>query len=419
MSPDSPSSPAPAPASPVWDGARRRLPFIVGMAVALAIVVAAFAYRASGRESTDDAQVEGHITPVGTRVGGAVLEVLIRDNQQVKAGDVLVRIDPRDYEVALAKARAQLADAEAALAQASTGLPIVSTTSASDVERAAGSTESATAASAAAASDVEAAHARLEAARARLVEAEANADRARKDRDRLRGLVEKEEISQQQYDTAAAAATVTEAAVATARAVIAEAETGVRVAQSRVAQSQGARRQAQAVEHATRTAPDQVRAAKARFDAAQAKVDSERASVHEAELRLGYTTIKAPADGVVSRKSVEPGQIVQPGQPLMALVSLDGVWVVANFKETQLDSIRPGQRVVIDVDAYGHEVEGSVESISPATGAKFSLLPAENASGNFVKVVQRVPVRIAISPGGDPQHQLRPGMSVEPTVYTR
>src|SRR5438093_2014137 len=358
---------------------KRRVPLLIAAAVLAIGAGAAVWYHTAGRESTDNAQVEAHITPLAARVGGAILEVRVRDNQRVAAGDVLVRIDSRDYDVALARARAELADAEAAASMAASGLPIAETTTASDAQRAAGSTASATAASAAAGGAVDAAGARLQAARARTVEAEATAEKAGKDRDRLRGLVAKEEISQQQFDAVVASAKVAEAAVESARADVLEAETGVRAAESRLAESKGAVRQAQASELATEIGPAQVPLARARLDAAQARVAQARAAVQQAELHLEYATVKAPVAGVVTRKSVEPGQVVQPGQALLALVSLADVWVVANFKETQLGSIQPGQRADVAIDAYDRDVEGRVESIAAATGAKFSLLPAENA----------------------------------------
>jgi len=397
---------------------RKRAAAIVIAAVIVA-AVSVYAYRAGGRESTDDAQIEGHVTPVGARVGGAVIEVLFKENQEVKAGDVLVRIDPRDYDAALSEARADLADAEAALASAQTGVPITQTTSTSETRQAVGSTEAAAAGANAAARDIDAANARAQAAQARVAEAKAMAERAAKDRDRLKPLVEKEEISQQQYDAAVATATVAEAAVASAEASANEARTAITVAESKHRQSQATVRQAQAAEAATRTGPSQVRSAQARLAAAAARVAKEQATVKEAELRLEYTVVKAPSNGIVSRKSVEPGQILQPGQPLLALVGQDDVWVVANFKETQLAQIRPGQRVSIAVDAFGHSIDGTIDSIGAATGSRFSLLPAQNASGNFVKVVQRVPVKISIQATPDVMRRLRPGLSVVPTVYTR
>ena len=406
-----------APARTFTMTGKRRIAAVVVAAIA-ASAVGVYAYRAGGRESTDDALVEGHVTPVGARVGGAVVEVLIKENQEVHAGDVLVRIDPRDYEVALLQAKAELADAEAEVASAQSSVPIVEMTSASDEERTAGSTEAAAAASNAAARDIDSARARVQAAEARVAEAKATAERAARDRDRLKPLAAKEEISQQQYDAAVSAAAVAEAAVASAEASVAEARAGITVAESRHRQSQAAVRQAQATQSATRTAPAQVRSARARLDAAQARVAKEQAAVREAELKLEYTVIKAPSSGIVSRKSVEPGQILQPGQPLLALV---GRTKCGSSPTSRRRSWRrsPGQRVSIAVDALGHDIDGTVESIAAATGARFSLLPAQNASGNFVKVVQRVPVKIAIGGGPEVISGCGPGLSVVPTVYTR
>ena len=413
-----PSSTPPEPSSS-RAAAMRRMPVIIGAAVVLVIVAGVFWYRAAGRAATDDAQLNAHISMIAARVGGTVLEVVVNDNQAVEAGDVLLRIDPRDVEVQLARAKAELADAQAAVAGAESGLPIVQTTSSSDVERTAGSSAGAEAAVAAASSDVEAAHARHRAAQARLAEAEATAVRTAKDRERFEGLVKKEEISQQQYDAAVAAERVAEAAVASAQAAVAEAATAIKVAESRVAQSRAGLVQAQAQARAARTGPEQVRTAQARFESAQARVDQARAAVRDAELRLEYTTVKSPVKGVASRRTVEPGQVVQPGQTLLAVVGSEQIWVTANYKETDLEHIRPGQRAAVSVDAFGgEEFAARVDSIGAATGATFSLLPANNASGNFVKVVQRVPVKIVFEPGQD-LSRLRPGLSVEPTIYTR
>jgi membrane fusion protein (multidrug efflux system) len=226
-------------------------------------------------------------------------------------------------------------------------------------------------------------------------------------------------VSQQQYDAAVATADAQSAAVDTARAQIAEAEAGIRMAESRLSAAQASEQQARANLRNAQTGPEQVTATRARASSAQARVEQAKATLAQAELNLQYTVIKAPARGVVSRKSVNPGQVVQSGQPLMALVQTDDVWITANFKETQLDEMHPGQRVVVSVDAYGgRRFQGKVDSIAAATGARFSLLPPENATGNFVKVVQRVPVKIVLDQGQDPEHLLRPGMSVTPTVYT-
>jgi membrane fusion protein, multidrug efflux system len=227
-------------------------------------------------------------------------------------------------------------------------------------------------------------------------------------------------VSQQQFDAAQAAADSARAATDSARSQVREAELGIGVAESRLAQAQAGEQQAHAELSTAQTAPEQVAATRARASAAEARVLQARAALKQAELNREYATVRAPAAGVVSRKTVEVGQVVQTGQPLMALISLDRPWITANFKETQLADMRPGQPATIEVDAYGgREFKGHVESVAAATGARFSLLPPDNATGNYVKVVQRVPVKIAIDEGQDPEHLLRPGMSVVPTVYTR
>lgn len=373
-----------------------------------------------GRESTDDAQVDSHLIPMSAKVGGIVLRVPVDDNQVVEAGTVLVEIDPRDYQVAVDKARAELADAESAAIAAQSRVPITSTTASSNVTGAQGSVEQARSATEAAAKDIDVAKARLVAAQARQREAEANATRASRDVERLRGLLAKDEVSQQQFDVAASSAEAQRAAVDTAKAQVAEAEAGIRMAESRQAQIAAGESQARAALRSAQTAPEQVTATRAQASSAQARVEQAKATLAQAELNLAYAVVKAPVKGVVSRKSVNPGQVVQAGQPLMSLVETDNIWITANFKETQLADMRPGQHVEIDVDAYGgREFSGHVDSIAAATGARFSLLPPENATGNFVKVVQRVPVKIVLDAGQDPEHLLRPGMSVTPTVYVK
>jgi membrane fusion protein (multidrug efflux system) len=393
---------------------------MVGIVVVLALGAGIWWFLTRGRESTDDAQVDAHLTQIASRVGGTVLHVQVDDNQQVEPGTVLVEIDPRDYQVAVDKAKAELADAEAAAVAAQSNVPITSTSTQSDVSTAQSGLEQARSAIEAAAKEVEAAKARLTAAQARLREAEANATRSRKDVDRLKGLLAKDEVSQQQYDAAVATADAQSAAADTARAQIAEAEASVRMAESRQTQAEAGEAQARAALRNAQTGPEQVTAMRARASSAQARVEQAKANLAQAELNLQYTVIKAPARGIVSKKSVNPGQVIQSGQPLMSLVQTDEVWITANFKETQLGEMRPGQRVEVEVDAYdGRTFEGKVDSIAAATGARFSLLPPENATGNFVKVVQRIPVKIVLEQGQDPEHLLRPGMSVTPTVYTR
>lgn len=396
----------------------RRIPLLIGVVLLAAVGVGVWYWMTRGSESTDDAQVDARVTQMSSRVGGTVLNVHFVDNQAVEAGAVLVEIDPRDYQVAVDKARAELADAEASSLAAQSDVPITSVAATSNVSTARGSIEQARSAVAASEKEVEAAKARLVTAQAHVREAETNAAKSARDVERLRGLLAKDEVSQQQFEATAAAAEAQRAAVDSARSQVIEAEAGIRVAESRLAQARAGEMQADAGLRTAETAPQQVAMTQARARAAQAKVDQAKANLAQAELNLQYTTVKAPVSGTVSRKSVNPGQVIQPGQPLFALVQLDDVWVTANFKETQLDRVRAGQKATVTVDAYDKTFTGKVESISPGTGARFSLLPPENATGNFVKVVQRVPVKIVLDPGQDPEHLLRPGMSVVPTIYT-
>jgi membrane fusion protein (multidrug efflux system) len=399
---------------------RSRARYLVIAAVVLAIAIAGFLWLRSGRVSTDDAQIEGHITQIATRVGGTVIEVHVSDNQIVEAGTVLAKIDPRDYQVAVDRARAELADAEANAVAAGQGVPITAVETRSDVSTAGGGLAEAAAGVGVADRQVEEAMAQLVATQARQREKEATATKTARDVERLKPLVAKEEISQQQFDAAVAASDAARAAADAAKSDIAAAQTAIAAAQARTAQARAAVVRAQASVQTAKTAPEQMQVTKARADAAAARVKQAQAALAQAALNLERTVLKAPTSGVVSRKSVEPGQVVQPGQPLLALVTLGEVWVVANFKETQLKSMRVGQHATIDVDALGgREFRGHVDSIAAATGAKFSLLPPENATGNYVKVVQRVPVKIVLDGGQDPEHLLRPGMSVSPTVFTK
>ena len=391
-----------------------------GVIVLALIAVFAWTVVTAGRESTDDAQVDARISPVAARVSGTVVRVAVDDNQRVDAGTVLVELDPRDYQVAVDKARAELADAEAGALAAQSNVPITSTTATSNVGTAQGSLEQARSGAEAASREVDVARARLVAAQARLREAESNVARTSRDAERLRGLLAKDEVSQQQFDTAASAADAAKAAADTVRAQISEAEAGIRMAESRQIQATAGEQQARAALQGTQTAPEQITAMRARASSAQARVEQAKATLAQAELNLAYTVVKAPVKGIVSKKSVNPGQVIQPGQPVMAIVQSDEVWITATFKETQLERMRPGQKVTVEVDAIGgKDFSGHVDSIAAATGARFSLLPPENATGNFVKVVQRVPVKIVLEPGQDPERLLRPGMSVTPTVYTK
>ena len=397
-----------------------RVRIAAGVLLLAVVGVAIWYWIAAGRESTDDAQVDAHVTQIAARIGGTILRLPVGDNQQINAGEVLVEIDPRDYQVALEKARAELADAEANALAAQSNVPITSTETTSNVATAHSGVEQAQGGVSGAERELDAARARLTTAQARVREAEANAVKAARDVERLRGLLAKDEVSQQQFDGAVSAAEAQKAAADSARSQIAEAEAGIRVAESKVVQARAGEQQAHAELQTAQTGPQQVAATKARAAAAAAHALQAKAALAQAELNLEYATVKAPVKGIVSRKSVEVGQIVQPGQPLMAIIPLDTIWVTANFKETQLAELRPGQKASITVDAYGgRKFTGHVESIAAATGARFSLLPPENATGNYVKVVQRVPVKIVLEPGQDPEHLLRPGMSVQPTIYTK
>jgi membrane fusion protein (multidrug efflux system) len=399
---------------------RRRARLVLGIIVLLVVAGAIVTWRHFAvRESTDDAQIDAHITPMAARVGGTVRSVNVTDNQPVKAGYVLVQIDPRDYQVALEKAEAQHADAQATLLAAQAGVPITATTTSGQVTTAEAAVERAQAGVQVATQNVAAAHARLSLAQAREREAVANSTRASRDLERLKQLVAKEEISQQQYDAAVAAADAGKASVDAARSAVAEAEQGVQVAETQQRQAAAVLSQAEAELRTAGTAPQYVQTSKAKVAGAEAGVQQAKAALEAARLNLQYTTVVAPSDGVVSKKSVEVGQVIQPGQLLLALVPLDNVWVTANFKETQLRDMQVGQRADVSVDAYGRTYRGRVQSIAAATGARFSLLPPENATGNYVKVVQRIPVKILLDRGQDPNHLLRPGMSVVVTVFTR
>jgi membrane fusion protein (multidrug efflux system) len=345
----------------------------------------------SVRESTDDAQIDGHINPISPRVTGTVMNVLHDDNEVVQAGTLLVELDPKDYEVAVDRARADLANAQANSTAANVGVPLTQTTSSSQLV--------------AADAGVKGAQRDIETARAKLNDAQANYAKTSADLKRMEMLVAKDEISHQQYDAAVAANNSAKANVDAATSAIASAE------------SHEAQSQAQA--EASRTVPEQLKVTRARAGAASAEVQRAVSALAQAELNLKYSRIVAPVTGVLSKRNVEPGQTVQAGQPLFSIVNLEDIWTTANFKETQLRDMKVGQKAKIKVDAYGREYQGTLESVGAATGARFSLLPPENATGNYVKVVQRIPVRIRIDKGQDPNHELRPGMSVEPVVYTK
>jgi membrane fusion protein (multidrug efflux system) len=370
-------------------------------------------------ESTDDAEVDGHINAISTRISGNVVQILAEDEQIVKAGDVLVRIDARDYEVALTKAEADLADAEAALETSRIDIPITNTNTSSQLKSARSGRGDAGAFLLGAERQLNAAQSRVESSHAEVREAEANLTKATQDVVRYKQLVDKDEIPRQQYDTAVDVAAAQQATLDARRAAVAEAEQNLAGAQTVIDQARQRIAQADASVESAMTAPQQVAVSETRAKSALAQVAQRKALVDQAKLNLSYCTIVAPVNGIVGKKTVELGENVSPGEQLMAVVPLDDVWITANFKETQLSRMNAGQRVRFSVDAYGREYKGTVENIGGASGSRFSLLPPENATGNYVKVVQRVPVRINLDPGQNADHRLRPGMSVDPKVYLK
>jgi membrane fusion protein, multidrug efflux system len=375
-----------------------------------------FAYR----ESTDDAQIDGHINPVAAKIGGYVVSLKFEDNQPVKAGDLLLQIDPKDYKVALERAKADLAAVQSAAEAAHSQVPMTSTTTSSQRNLAGAGIEQAENAKNAALKDVETARAKLDSSKARVREAEAAYTKATQDLERMKLLISKDEVSKQQYDAAVAAADSARAARDSAQAGVNEASNSIEAAQARVGQAEARIKEAQANFLATQTAPQQMSISRANAQTALARVQQAEAVLAQAQLNMEYTEVRAPIDGIVSQRRVELGQYIQPGQPLLALVPLHNIWITANFKENQLKNMREGQKAIVTVDAYGgRKYEGHIDSIAAATGARFSLLPPENATGNYVKVVQRIPVKIVIDKGADMQHPLRPGLSVIATVITK
>jgi len=398
-------SASPPPAAPPA-AKRRALPLWVIVLALVIIVVAGISVwnYYSKFENTDDAQVDGHINPISSRVGGYVLKVNINDNQYVEAGAILAEIDPKDYQVAVDKAKADLESAEATAMAAGHNVPITSVNTASQLDSANADVVTDEA-------GILAAQQQLDAAKASQAQAQANDTKAQNDLARYQQLVTKQEVSQQQFDQAVAAAKASTASVAAASASVSAAQEEVQQAQSKLVQ-------AKATVRAAELAPQQVAVSKAQFTSADALVAQKKAALEQAELDLQYCTIVAPVAGVVN-KNIEVGMNVQPGQQLLSLVPLDDVWVTADFKETQLRHMRPGQPAEISVDAFGRKYKGHVDSIAGASGSRFSLLPPENATGNYVKVVQRIPVKIVLEPGENKQHLLRPGMSVEPRVEVK
>src|SRR5262245_36129781 len=429
----------------------RRSTLILFAIVGLVLFGAAFGVRywlhARQYESTDDAFIEGHTTQVSPKISGYVQKIYIDDNQLVKAGDLLVEIDPRDYETKLAQARAVLNAAIARRNEASAALELTRVTAGAGVEQASAGVSSARSGVAQAQGAASAAEARLNQlavavstaeanaaqARAQVVAADAEAARTRADAVRYRALFDGDVVSRQQLEWASAAAATADAQLEAARkrAVAADAQIGeARAAQtaatgqyrqslSQIAGTKALEQQAAGKLSEANSAPQQIAVRQSEIETTGAEIEQAQAAVRQAELDLSYTKIYAPEDGRITRKSVELGALLQPGQALLVLVPTE-VWVVANFKETQLKRMRPGQEVEISVDAYPNRTfRGQVDSFQTGTGSRFSLLPPENATGNYVKVVQRLPVKIVFNQQSDSEHLLAPGMSVEPEVKVR
>jgi membrane fusion protein, multidrug efflux system len=396
-----------------------RTRLILGGAIVLAVFLGLYLYF-HNRETTDDAQVDGHITPIAAKVYGRVGKVLVKDNQPIKAGQVIVQLEQGDYQAALDEAKAELALAEGEARSAGVDVPRTSEDAASD-------TSSANAQLSAAQADLLRAQATYEQsqtadlafAQANVEKSQANAQLAQADLARYLPLMQRGEISKQQYDAAKANADATASALHADEQKLAQANRNIEICR---AQLDAAKARVQLAEAGVATARADTRRVAMRSADAQAKlakVDQARAKLDAAQLNLSYCNIVAPVDGVVTHKQVEEGQIVQQGQGLMVIVPLQDVWVTANFKETQLRKMRAGQKAYVDVDTYGKTFNGHVDSISGASGGVVSLLPPENATGNFVKVVQRFPVKIVLDPIPGEVAVLRPGMNVDATVITK
>ena len=383
---------------------RRRAPIVLaGLAIA-ALGVGLYLYISRlGKESTDDAQVEAHIASVSARIPGQVKRVLVNDNQDVKAGDVLVELDDRDQQVNLVAARADLADAQALLRTAATQLALTDKTAKANLAVAQGGVEQASAMTGTTA-------AQIDQARADVASAESHKRLTQRDRDRAEQLHSGGAMAQSEVDVRVAADQQADAQLAEAKARLASALAGRTTSTGTIASARGKLAAASTVD-------EQVEAARAQVARAEARVAQAQSALDRAQLELDYTKVRAEINGTVARRAVEPGQMVGPDRPLMAVVDLADTWVVANLKETQLADIRPGQEAEVEIDTFSGTLHGHVDSIAAGTGSRFSLLPPDNASGNFIKVTQRVPVKIKLDDRKG--RVLRPGMSAEVTIHTR
>lgn len=392
--------------APVTRGRRRA--FLIFFSILLVIAGAGFLYWLHARqfEETDDAQVDAHLAPVSSRVDGTIIRVYVDDNQMVQVGDPLVDLDPRDAQVALDQALAQLAQARSLLIAQQPNVPITQVENTTNISTAEAGVANARAGLAAAERD-------RDSSAAKLIESQANNAKAQADLERYKLLIAKEEVSQQEYDQILAAAKAQAATVAANQAAL---QSAARTVDQRRAQlAEAVSRLAQY----RRNAPQQIAIQHATVASEQAKAKNAQAQVEAAQLKLTYCKIAAPVAGIVVKRSAEVGSHIAAGQQLLVIAQVGDVWVTANYKETQLRNIKPGQPVSIHVDALKQDFDGYVENIGGSTGSLASVLPPENATGNYVKVVQRIPIRIRFKPNQSGLDRLRPGMSVEPSVRIR
>jgi membrane fusion protein (multidrug efflux system) len=415
-----PATSAPAPTEPNKKKGPSTTGLIIFAVVLLALAIGGFFLWGylSSYESTDDAQIDGHIDSVSSRISGTTTAVHFEDNQQVQAGELLVELDPRDYQVALEQAQAELLGSQHEVSAQIPNVPITSQTNQTNIQTTGLDVASAQASVAAAEANVAAAEQEFQSALAQVRLAQANHNNDVAEVARYKALVDKDEVSREQYEAKVTAAKASQATVEANQAIADSRRKQVDQVRAQGNTSIAQLNSAKAREEQARTnAPRQLAIQQANAGSRAADVAKNQAALDQAKLNLQYVRIYAPVSGVATKKNVEVGTRVSPGQELLAVVPLDDIWITANFKETQLKHVHPGQRVTAKVDAFGREYEGKVESIAATSGARNSLLPPENATGNYVKVVQRIPVRIRLNPGQNDDHHLRPGMSVEPKVW--
>ncbi|MFZ0583055.1 MAG: HlyD family secretion protein [Candidatus Acidiferrales bacterium] len=411
---------APPPTHPWRERIRHLSPLTKGVIITVLVLIAVAWYIFSGRVTTDDAQVDCHITAMAPQVPGYVVQLLINDNTPVKEGDLLVQIDPREYQAEVEQAKANLDFAEAQANSAKIQIGLTRATTTQSTSGAVHQKESDAADYAMSQAQLEqSATANLQVAEANVAAKQATNERAQADLARYTPLLGTDDVSKYQFDAVEATARVAKSDLAAAQQQLSAAQQAVVIARANThaAQAKVSRSESQFME--TKAREQQVPIAEATYKSALATAERAKAALQQAELNLAYTHITAPITGQVTQKSVDLGQYVSPGQLLFTIVPLDQVYVTANFKETQLANVAPGQKVRIHVDTYREEFEGRVDSIAGAAGSRQALLPPQNATGNFIKVVQRIPVKILVTPNKNPNLVLRPGMNVEATIYTR